>query len=297
MLVFAMCIGSAAAALAQTGSSSRPQAADAVFARARQLVLNGNGAAGRVLVDSVIATTNPDAPTYAEALFWRASLAAESQDAERDYRRIIVEYPLSSRTNESLLKLGELEAARGDRPPAAAHLDRYLEQNLKFADRGRLGLQVVRLFFELNNAPRGCATLARVLTSVPGTDVEMRNQLSYFAPRCAGVDTTHVNGTPVAQPVDSAPPARHTRRDSTSTRRAAAGFTLQVAAYGSRKDADQLATKLKARGLDAAVAGTSRPFRVHVGRYPTRAAATAAAKQLKTRKIDGFVTAVVAGQP
>ena len=32
------------------------------FARARQLVVNGNGAAGRLLVDSVIAATSPDTP-------------------------------------------------------------------------------------------------------------------------------------------------------------------------------------------------------------------------------------------
>ena len=51
-----------------------------------------------------------------------------------------------------------------------------------------------------------------------------------------------------------------------------------------------LAKRLKARGLDVRIVGTSKPFRVRIGRYETRAAAAAAAKQLKSKKIDAFVT-------
>ena len=63
---------------------SVPPVADSVFQRARRLVSEGNGAAGRALVDSVLGTTTPAAPEYPEALFWRASLATSSADAERD---------------------------------------------------------------------------------------------------------------------------------------------------------------------------------------------------------------------
>jgi cell division protein FtsN len=47
---------------------------------------------------------------------------------------------------------------------------------------------------------------------------------------------------------------------------------------------------LKARGLDVRVVGASKVFRVRIGRYETRAAAAAAAKQLKAKKIIAFVT-------
>ena len=38
------------------------------------------------------------------------------------------------------------------------------------------------------------------------------------------------------------------------------------------------------------MAGTVKPFRVRIGQYATRAAAAAAARELKGKKIDAFVT-------
>ena len=66
------CAATQAAAQAQT----RP--IDPVFVRAQALVSDGNGAAGRALIDSVIKVTPPMARLYPEALFWRASLASNA---------------------------------------------------------------------------------------------------------------------------------------------------------------------------------------------------------------------------
>ena len=83
------------------------------------------------------------------------------------------------------------------------------------------------------------------------------------------------------------------RRDTTPAPRVSkARYTLQVAAYGSKADADALAKRLKARGVDVRVAGTARMFRVRIGHYETRAAAAAAARELKAKKIDAFVTEI-----
>ncbi len=181
-------------------------AADSVFQRARQLVLSGSGAAGRLLVDSVIAANLPDTPVYADALFWRATLATDTLDAEGDFRRIIVEYPLSRHANDALLQLGESEAARGERTAASAHLERYLLENPATPERARIGLQVVKLSFDMHDAQRGCTTLGRVLRDVPADAVEMRNQLEYYQPRCAGVDTTRAEASADSVPTVVPPP-------------------------------------------------------------------------------------------
>jgi cell division protein FtsN len=299
----------------QVPTLSRAASADSVFARARQLVVNGNGAAGRVLVDSVIAATEPDTPAYAEALYWRATLAAASSDAadaERDYRRIVIEYPLSPRTGDVLLQLAQLEAARGDRAAAETHLERFLLENPKSPDEQRASVLLVRVSFEQNDLVRGCIALAHTLTEVPATAVELRNQLEYYSPRCVGVDTTRagqaaaaaaaaspISGTattPKAAERDSAH-RNPARRDTAPPLRAAGRYTLQVAAYTSRADADALAKKLKAHGLDVRVAGTKTLYRVRIGRYETRTAAAAAAKALKAKKIDAFVTEVGTDDP
>ena len=188
------------AALAVAGSSmavaqsSARGTTDSVFARARQLVVNGNGAAGRVLVDSMVAAAEPDTPAYAEALYWRASLAASSDDAERDYRRIAVDYPLSPRAAESLFKLAQLESTRGDRASAETHLDRLLSEYPSYPDRTQAGVLFLRMAFAANDFARGCPVLQDTLAGVPASNVELRNQLQYYVPRCASFEAQRAAG-------------------------------------------------------------------------------------------------------
>ena len=68
-------------------------------------------------------------------------------------------------------------------------------------------------------------------------------------------------------------------------------FTIQVAAYDTRQSAEQLVTRLGARGIVARlVPSTTPPYRVRIGRYASDAAATVAARELKDKGIVGFVT-------
>src|SRR3954466_548450 len=87
--------------------------ADPVFVRAQAMVSDGNGGAGRALIDSVIAATPPMAPLYPQALFWRASLAASAADAESDYKHIVVDYPLAPQAADALLRLAQPPGRRG----------------------------------------------------------------------------------------------------------------------------------------------------------------------------------------
>jgi cell division protein FtsN len=66
---------------------------------------------------------------------------------------------------------------------------------------------------------------------------------------------------------------------------------VQVAAYDTKDSASQLSTRLAARGIVARVVDIGHaPYRVRVGQYATDAEATAAAKDLKKKGIEGFVT-------
>jgi cell division protein FtsN len=306
-------------ARAQAGADDSVRVvADAVFDRARQLVASGNGAAGRMLVDSVLASLPPEAPVYADALYWRASLASTSGDAERDYRRIVVQFPLAERAADALLQLAQIEVIRGDRAAAAVHLQRFLLENPQHPARARAGYLLTRAYFEQDDMARGCAALGRARSELPREAIEQRNQLDYLAPRCVGVDTASRAGgaepsvrdtTPAAR-TDSAPgdkarkpsaaspqPATRARGSTGEAAGAKANassgkYTLQVAAYSARSSAEQLVKRLIARGVEARVVGKAKPFRVRVGRYATRGDASAAAKQLKTKRIEVFVTEI-----
>jgi septal ring-binding cell division protein DamX len=301
--------------------------ADSVFARAQQLVTSGNAAAGRTLVDSMVAAATPDTPTYADALYWRAALGATSTDAERDYRRIVVEYPASRHAGDALWQLSQLEVARGDRAAASTHLDRFLLENPKSPERNRAGLQLVRLLFEQNQLPRACGALRRTLAIIPDSSVETRNQLQYYSPRCVAVDVNPASQLPLprtgsqlplprtaSQPPLSrttrtasvrdttrrvSPPRDTTRHDSTARRELNPGpvrpigkYTLQIAAFPSMADAVKFSDRLNLRGFDARVVGApgASLFRVRIGRYATRAEAVAAQSQLKERHVVSFVT-------
>jgi cell division protein FtsN len=350
-------LGFAVTAPAQTTDSAVKRATpasdprDTVFLRARRLVAEGNGAAGRALADSALAAAAAGTTEYATALYWRGALSSTAADAERDYRRIIVEYPFSPHSGDALLALAQLEMARGERDPAIDHLQRFLLQRPNDPERVRAGIWLGRLLLEQNQTAKGCAVLLRTRASLGNAAVETRNQVDYYAARCAGVDTTPPVSAPVSHPapapsvkatrVDSAaarrpthdstrpdtarrqtlarrdsPPKQATTRDTgtskarprrdsargdsarhkaaapnVATASAPGRFTIQIAAYDTRQSAEQLVTRLSARGIVARlVPSSAAPYRVRVGRYATDEAATAAARELKEKGITGFVT-------
>jgi hypothetical protein len=270
----------AQAAMATGSQGDRP--ADPVFIRAQQMVTAGQDSAGRAVVDSVLAVTTEGTPRYAEALFWRATLSATAAAAERDYRRISVEYPLSPRAPESLLRLSQLEMTRGDRASARAHLERLQREHPTGALSTRASVTLARLAFDDGDLTVGCAAVSAAREGLGAGDVELRNQIDYYARQCAMPRDTAT--APAAQRTtpprgDAAPAAEPSGR----------AFSVQVAAYQSRDPATALARRLTARGYAARVVGERPPYRVRVGTYATRALAADAARRMSRVNIRGVV--------
>ena len=338
---------SAAAQGTETASRSLP-ATDSIFKRARRLVSEGDGAAGRAVVDSMLRAATEGSAAHGDALFWRGALAETAADAERDYRRVIVEYPLSPYADDALLSLAELEQARGDRAAAYQHLQRFVREHPMGPARARAGLAAARLAFEQRDQTRGCAMIADARLSA-GSDVELRNQIDYHGGRCprttaattppaaapttpnAGATSAGGSGTagasasrPAASPSTRAPTTAAVERTtqsrvaaSTTAPRADTApartpatatppppspvpatrepsprgiWTIQLAAYNTRPDAEALVRKLAARGVKARISGEAKPFRVRLDYYQTRQEAAARVAELKQRGIIGFVT-------
>lgn len=88
---------------------------------------------------------------------------------------------------------------------------------------------------------------------------------------------------------------RETERAAAAKRAAAksAKFTVQIAAYQTKADADALVKRLSARNIDAHIAGTKKPYRVQVGRFATRAEAAAELAALKKNgQKSGFIAEI-----
>src|SRR5438045_7531684 len=183
-------------------ASARPT--DPVFVRAQTLVSDGNGEAGRALIDSVIAATPPMAQLYPQALCWRASLASNAADAESDYRHIVVDYPLAPQAADALLRLAQLELARGDRDGALAHLQRIPRDYPRSKLLARSSYWTARVLFEKNDVSNACFANASALAQADTTEIELRNQIQYQAQRCPSSPVATA-GSPTAAASPSSP--------------------------------------------------------------------------------------------
>jgi len=335
---------SCAATLAVAQAPVRPT--DPVFVRAQGLVSDGNGAAGRALIDSVIAATSPTARLYPEALYWRASLASNAADAESDYKHIVVDYPLAPQAEDALLRLAQLELARGDREGALIHLQRIPRDYPRSKSLARASYWTARVLFEKNDISNACAANANALAQAGDAEIELRNQIRYQGQRCpstaaiasntpASAATPAQNATTV--PAPTSPPATEkgavtdtvsavvsapsdtasksqrpkapikandmkpitvdaakspvTAKPATKSSPVSrpSSYSVQVAAYTRKAEADKLTSSLKKRGYQARVDGNIAPFRVRIGRYATQKDAEDALRRIKAKHMDGFV--------
>jgi cell division protein FtsN len=71
--------------------------------------------------------------------------------------------------------------------------------------------------------------------------------------------------------------------------RGVAAYSVQVAAYTKKGEAEKLVTSLVKRGYTARVDGDTAPFRVRIGRYASENEAEAALARIKAKHMEGFV--------
>lgn len=179
-----------------------------LYARAQQMVANGDAAGGRKLADSVANAAPAGTPAYAEGLYWRATLAANARDAEHAYRQIIVDYPLSGRVPDALLRIGQLESARGENAAALQHFQRLVLEHPQSPLRAEASYWVARMYFDANDAPHACAANSDAMASAPASNVELKNRIDFQQQRCRGVTlATNAPAAPVSVPVKNVPVA------------------------------------------------------------------------------------------
>lgn len=257
------------------------QASDSALARVERLVTSGDRQGARALADSLLQVLGETTPAYAEALYWRGFSSAQAAEAERDYLRLSVEHPLSPRAADALLALAQLEYARGDRAAARGRFERLLMNYPSGRHVARASYWSGRLAMEDSDTAAACRAFAQARQAVSAGDVELSNQIAYAGAPCA-------NRSSVPDSVRRAPaPAGDTARatQAVSTQQ----YSVQVAAFNSRQEATALAAQLRRRGFDVRVAGARAPFRVRIGRYATRAEATAALQRMRSSRVTGIV--------
>lgn len=251
-----------------------------VFQRARRLVNDGDAKAGRALVDSALAAAPAGSPAYAEALYWRGVLAEDGDGARTDLLRVAIEFPYTPRAPEALLRLAQLEFARGDRATAQRHLERLERDHTSSPMRAAGRYWTGRVLLEDSKPMEACAALRDARQLAAKSDVELINQIDFYARPCEAIMFSAKAQADSAAAADSLRKSASDKRPAPSASKGR--WSVQVAAYGSRDEAQALAKKLAKRGYDARVTA-EKPWRVRVGHYATRADAAEVAKKLSSK--------------
>lgn len=281
-VVYALACGALTVLSSTVSSTASAQVSPAVAARvdaARGLMNFGKGDSARAILDSLVTRMTRGTDDLAEVLYWRAVLSESAADAERDWKRLVIEVPLSPRTASALLRMGELEILRGRPGDARIRFERIARDFPASPERPRAAIWVARSYFEERDVARACEATA-ALRSIEMPAGELQLQADELRGRCRGAAAT-ANGASTT-----------TGTTGTAAAGAAASgmvFSVQLAAYNTRREANAYVSRLAKRGIKARVDGTRKPFRVRVGRYDTREEATAMLAKLKKQGQSGFL--------
>ena len=263
--------------------------------RAVQLAGNGETALARWLVDSLVATAPVGGSEIPDLLFARASLAARAANADSDYRRIIAEFSTSPRREESLFRLAQQAFIEDDRQTALKYLQQLSADYRSDSSQARANYWLANVLIDNRDLRGACAASDRALYHIASADPALRTRIQAQASsNCPTKPDTAVTPMPMGNrsrvPARVNPSAIATSSAPIAVTRGS--YAVQVAAFATRPGAEQFAASLRKSGLEARVDGSTQPFRVRIGRYATYAEAVAAQRDLKLRKISGFLVEV-----
>ncbi len=265
----------ALALLTATAASPALAQDNPALQEAVRLAGEGRGDAARRLVAAELAKARVGDSAYVEALFWRARLAVTGDSAERDLRRIAIEFPGSRWADDALLQLAQLAMAAGN-PNSAFALGERLRSDYPGSElRAQAALWAGRAAFDLGDARGACALLDSARAE-GGADVEFVNRVAFYHARCTALPAVPATGQPAAGP-DSARPQPRPSTPQAATPRAGAPtaahpgeFAIQVAAVRTEAEAARVLKRIADAGLSGhAAAGSDGLRRVRVGAYAT----------------------------
>ena len=270
-------------ALAVYPSSRLASQSDPRLKSAVDLAQSGQVDSARSMVRKLLATMSPHDSAYPQALYTQGMLAADAPTVTSNLQRVVVEYGWSPWAANALMRLAQLAYTQGDPASAIQSVQRLRRDYPDSPVKPRADFWGAKADFDLRNETEGCELIREALAGA-GTDVEFKNQVSFYAARCGA--------TPAPTPTASAPPAAPTPAAPTSPPRdtspATSGkttYAVQVLAVKSAADVDALLTRLKVMGYEGHVVprDSTGLIKVRVGRYATRPEALRAQSQLKAR--------------
>jgi cell division septation protein DedD len=263
------------------------------------LAQDGQGDSARAQVKWILDATPASDPIYAEAIYTSGVVAATTQERERQFQRLVVEYNGSAWADDALLQLAELNFARGDLAGVARNVERLASDYPQSEVIPQAAVWAARAYFRQEDTGAGCRWLTNGLAHADTLDVELRNELTFLNGRCVAagdttvwkpagrrVDSTAAANTPPTDTARAAPPSNPT---APAPQRPSA-WSVQVASSNSQVNADALIQRLTHDGFTGGyVVKDGAALKVRVGHLTTREAADALAGRMRSKYPSVFV--------
>jgi cell division septation protein DedD len=256
---------------------------DSRLVAAVRLAQDGKGDSARGIVLDLISSTPQSDTLFPQIVYTMGVVAREPGDRSRNFRRVAVEFAGSAWADDALLGLAQEDFAAGRTDASARNVERIRSDYPTSSLLPVAAFWAVRAYFELRNSTEACKWLTQGL-ALAGEDVELQNQLNFYAPRCAAASTSPSPG-PGPEParpdtIAAEPPAAS---PGSSTPSGSGRYTVQVAAASTEAAAQSTSDALRNAGYDPHVVHEGGFIKVRVGRFATRAEALAAASQVRAK--------------
>src|SRR3989475_6812015 len=149
-----------------------------------------------------LAALPPADSSYPQALLAAAKIAPNAVTVASYLNRIVVEYGAGPWADDALLLLTQLYFAQHDPAQTVQAAERLNRDYPDSPLRPRANFSAARAYFELKNETRGCELIQQALDGA-GDDVEFKNQVSFYASRCAAAPPTTAAATTTPTPTPS----------------------------------------------------------------------------------------------
>ncbi len=271
--------------LAVSASGRLAAQSDPRLVAAVRLAQEGRGDSARVQVKRIVDATPVADPLYAEALYTAGLVATSTAEMERQLQRLVVEFNGSAWSDDALLRLMQLNFARGDLAGVVRTGERLAGDYPQSEVIPEAALWAARAYFRQQRTADGCRWLTDGLARSDTLDVELRNGLVFLNGRC-GAPPQRDSGT-AAQPRT---PAQDTAPTQSVVRGPQVVFTVQIASSSTQPLADDLVRRLARDGFSGAyVVRDGAAFKVRLGRLGQRAEADVLLSRVRVTHPQAFV--------
>jgi len=242
-----------------------------------RLAQDGFGDSARAIVKKIADATPAAQPLYAEAIYTAGVIANSTAEMERQFQRVAVEFNGSPWSDDALLKLMQLNFARGDFAGVGRTAERLHSDYPQSEVIPEAALWAARAYFRQSNNADGCRWLADGLARSDTMDVELRNGLVFLNGRCGAAQ---------------APPQRDSVPKDTAVAVPvrASVWSIQVASSSSTGLGNDAIAKLARDGFAGGyLFPDGATFKVRVGKLPARADADALLARVRAKYPSAFV--------